>query len=314
MKSCIKKTIIPLLLLFITSVFAQEGQISIKSGVDRDVITIGDRINYHISVTYDKNIDVEYPGLGTNLGAFEIKDYKVFEPEKSDGKIINKVEYIVTTFDTGNFVIPPVSVSYFSSDSVVKELKTDIIKVRVNSVKPSEAEDIKDIKPPVEIEIDYRKYIYYCLAVLGLLGILSFIFYYYKRKKKGKDILPGRKKPIRPAHIEAIEELEKLKNSNLLSEGRIKKFYIVISEIIRIYIERRYFIYTLEMTTTQICDGLYNTDAGSENIELTREFLELCDFVKFAKYIPSEDENKRSIEQAYEIVDRTKTELVLQAV
>ncbi len=308
------KNIILFLLFIITPLIAQEGQISIESGVDRDAITIGDRIKYQISVTHDKDINVEYPGLGDNLGAFEIKGYNVFEPEESASKITNKVEYVVTTFDTGNYVIPSVSVSYFSSDSVVKELITDIIKIRVNSVKPSEAEDIKDIKPPMEIEIDYRKYIYYGLVGLGFLLLVFFIYYYYKKKKKGEEIIPKRKKPLKPAHIEAIEELEKLKNSNLLSEGRIKEFYIIISEIIRRYIERRYFIYALEMTTSQICGELYSTEADNEIIELVYKFLGLCDFAKFAKYIPSDDENKKAVEQAFDIVNKTKFDLTLQPV
>ncbi len=313
MNSYIKKTIIFLLIIFSVS-FAQEGQISIESGVNRDVITIGDRIEYYITVTYDKEINVEYPGLGANLGAFEIKDYNTLDPEETGNKIINKVEYIITTFDTGNYVIPPVTVDYFSSDSVVKSLKTDIINIRVNSVKPSEAKDIKDIKSPLEIEINYKKYVYYGLAIFGFLLLLFFIFYYYKKKKRGKDILPKRKKPIKPAHIEALEELEKLKNSNLLPDGKIKEFYIIISEIIRIYIERRYFIYALEMTTNQICEELYNVDADGENVKLIGEFLDLCDFVKFAKYKPSDDENNKVIEKAEEIVNKTKTEIIFQTI
>ena len=303
-----------LLLFIINPVIAQQGQISISSGVDRDVITIGDLINYNISVAHDKGIKVEYPGLGVNLGAFEIRDYKIFEPEEVDKKIINRVEYIITTFDTGNYVIPPVTVSYFSSDSIEKELKTDIIKIRVNSVKPSEAKDIRDIKPPMEITVDYRRYIYYGLAGLGAVLLAFILIFYFKKRKRGEGIIPKRRKPIKPAHIEAIEELEKIINSNLLSGGRVKEFYIIISEIIRRYIENRYFIYALEMTTNQVYNSLYNIEIDKENIELIYEFLSSCDLVKFAKYIPGEDENKKIIEQAFDVINKTKIEFSFQPV
>ena len=315
MNDCLKKISLFILLLFlINPLIAQEGQISISSAVDRDVITIGDLIHYKVSVTHDKGIKVEYPGLAVNLGVFEIRDYKIFKPEGIDKKIINKVEYIITTFDTGNYIIPPVTVSYFSSDSVKMELKTDIIKIRVNSVKPSEAKDIKDIKTPMEIKLDYRRYIYYGLAGLGAALLAFIVIFYFRKRKRGENIIPKRRKPIKPAHIEALEELEKLKNSNLLSDGRVKEFYIIISEIIRRYIENRYFIYALEMTTNQVCDSLYNIDVGKENMELIYEFLSLCDLVKFAKYVPEESESKKIVEQAFDIINKTKIELSVQPV
>ena len=204
--------------------------------------------------------------------------------------------------------------SYFSSDSIEKELKTNVIKIRVNSVKPSEAKDIKDIKPPMEIKVDYRRYIYYGLAGLGAALLAFILIFYFKKRRSGENIIPKRRKPIKPAHIEAIEELEKLINSNLLSDGRVKEFYIIISEIIRRYIENRYFIYALEMTTNQVYDSLYNIDLDKENIELIYEFLSSCDLVKFAKYIPEEDENKKIIEQAFDIINKTKIEFSFQPV
>lgn len=310
----ILRKILLFLLFLIYPVFSINGQVSIKSSVDRDVITIGDLIHYQISVTHSKDVKVEYPGLGVNLGAFEIRDYATYDPKEEDGNVISKVEYVITTFDTGNYIIPSVAVEYFSSDSVRKELKTDVIKIRVNSVKPSEAKDIKDIKPPLEIKIDYRRYIYYGLVGLVIIGLIIGVIWYLKKRKKGEGVIPKKKKPLKPAHIIAIEELEELKNSNLLSERKFKEFYIIISNIIRCYIENRYFIYALEMTTNQVCENLYNAIKEVEIVELVQEFLSLCDLVKFAKYIPEEDENKKIVEQAFEIVNKTKIELMVQPI
>ena len=306
------KTIIVLLILMLP-VNAQESRIIIESGVDRDVITIGDLIHYQITVKHNRDIAVEYPGLAANLGAFEIRNYTVAEPEKIDDKIISRAEYVITTFDTGNYVIPPVQVGYFSQDSVQKQLRTDIIRIRVNSVKPSEAKDIKDIKSPMVIGIDYKKYIYYGLGGLAFILLVLFIIYYIRKKRRGEEILPKRKKPILPAHIEALEMLEKLRDSSLLEEGKVKEYYILISEIIRCYIEHRYFIYAREMTTYELGSNLHSADAGEEAVSLIRDFLESCDFVKFAKHIPDDDENRKILQQAFDIVNRTKIEYTLAA-
>ncbi len=306
------KTIIVLLILMLP-LSAQESRIIIESGVDRDVITIGGLIHYRITVKHNRDITVEYPGLAANLGAFEIRDYTAAEPEKIDDKIISRAEYVITTFDTGNYVIPPVQVGYFSEDSVQMKLRTDIIKIRVNSVKPSEAKDIKDIKSPMVIEIDYKKYVYYGLGGLAFILLVLFIIYYIRKKRRGEDIIPKRKKPILPAHIEALEMLEKLRDSTLPEEGKVKEYYIQISEIIRCYIEQRYFIYAREMTTYELCSNLRSTDAGEEAVSLISDFLESCDFVKFAKHIPDDDENRNILQQAFDIVNRTKIEYTLAA-
>lgn len=108
--------------------------------------------------------------------------------------------------------------------------------------------------------------------------------------------------------------MEELKKSNLLSEKKFKEFYTVISDIIRRYIENRYFIYALEMTTNQVCDNLYDATKEVEIVELVQEFLSSCDLVKFAKYIPEEDENKKIVELAFEFINKTKIELMVQPI
>ena len=133
-------------------VMSQEPQVSVSSQVDKARITIGDLIEYSITVVHDKDIQIEMPGLGANLGGFDIRDYNVVEPEKRDGMIVSGVQYTISMFFTGEFEIPPLTVAYYTpDDSTAKYLTTEKIKIVVESVKPSEAGDIRDIKTPVEL-------------------------------------------------------------------------------------------------------------------------------------------------------------------
>ena len=54
------------------------GQLSIQTEVDRDRITIGDRITYTVTITRDPELEIVTPGLAANLGQFEIKDNTYF--------------------------------------------------------------------------------------------------------------------------------------------------------------------------------------------------------------------------------------------
>ena len=286
---------------------AQAEDISISSSVDKSRITIGDLVRYRVTVTHDESIQVEMPGLGVNLGGFEIRDYHIQEPYKKDGMIISEADYIISTFFTGEFEIPPLTVSYTTTkDSTIQTLTTEKIQIIVESVKPSEAGDIRDIKPPVEISRDWWQLGRW--LILGgsiiILGVFALIL--YQRKKQGKGLFPQKEEPPWPPHEMAFLNLDHLRHSDLLAKGAIKEYYIEISEIIRRYIEGRYFVIAMEMTTFEVLEGLSDADLSEEEYQLFSEFFSQCDLVKFAKYIPSEKESEEIMNLAFEIVNRTK--------
>ena len=69
-----KNLLIIILLIFcFSNDSAGKGNISLEAKVDRNKIKIGDLIKYSIVVTRDEDVEVEMPGLGANLGAFEIR-------------------------------------------------------------------------------------------------------------------------------------------------------------------------------------------------------------------------------------------------
>jgi hypothetical protein len=178
-------------------------------------------------------------------------------------------------------------------------------------MKPSEAGDIKDIKPPMEIPLNW--WLLLMKAGIGLLiaGLAVGGFLLYRRWKSGKGILPVREEPLKPPHEIALEALDRLKASDLLEKGEIKVFYIELSEIIRRYIGGRYFVVAMEMTTTEVLDGLSAANLRGGDFELFETFFHRCDWVKFAKYIPKTEETSETVQSAYDIVHRTK--IVIEA-
>ena len=295
------------ILLCIQIGFSQQGSISVESKVDRAKITIGDRITYSIIITKDEDVEVEFPEFGANLGSFEILGYNDPEPIKRDGKIALTKEYIISTFVTGEFEIPPATVRFsMKSDTTWQELSTESIKIVVESLQPSEEGDIRDIKSPLELERDYTRLIRIGAVVLVLLLIAVLIYYLIRRRRAGKSLIPIREKPPRPPHEIALDDLDKLTKSDLFEKGEIKLFYIEISDIIRRYIEGRFYIVAVEMTTTELLQNMNEAEIDEDIVQMVAEFLHQCDFVKFAKYIPDDDEHDKTIRLAYDIVNTTK--------
>ncbi len=295
-------------LIFIGFCAAQENRplIEVKSVVDTSHITIGDRITYTLSIDHVDTMRVEKPGEGVHLGQFEIKDYKIYDPVRQEGRILEKFEYVISVFDTGTFVIPPFPVAYFPNDSLgdYKLIEASAITIYVESVIQDEERQLRDVKPPIDIPYDYFL-LFSVISSIILIGALVYLGYrlYLKRKETGYFIKAP--EPPRPAHEVALESLEELLKKDLLSDGLIKEFYSDISEIIRRYIEGRYFIPALEETSREILIELEGQDISEEMLLKAKESLELSDLVKFAKYKPSDEENQNVVSWTREFVEGT---------
>lgn len=103
----------------------------------------------------------------------------------------------------------------------------------------------------------------------------------------------------------AIRALEKLHSRKLWQNGKHKEYYSQLADIVRIYIEQRYGIGAMEMTSDQILDAVRNVN--DERLrEKLRELFGLADLVKFAKLAPTPEDNEQAYFDAYFYVEETK--------
>lgn len=279
--------------------------VSVESRVDKATITIGDTVRYTVRLSRDENVQARWPSLGANLGVFEIRDYDKPEPRREKNRVVEEISYTISTFDTGRFVIPPLAIHYLAPpDTAWRTLNTESLQIYVRSILPSEAGDIRDVKAPWELPRDWRRIILF--AAIGLaVVVLALLGYLWWRKRQGRGLLPQRLEPPRPAHELAREELRQLRTSDLLARGEIKLFYSLLSEIMRRYCEGRYQISALEMTTFELDAELRTAERNRSACDDLRELLEFCDLVKFAKYIPANEEGERLLGRAEAFVAAT---------
>jgi len=140
----------------------------------------------------------------------------------------------------------------------------------------------------------------------NIISIILFAIYYFRRRKQGIPLF--RREQVRPAHEIALEDLMALKEQwpGLFQEGEQKQIFTRVSEILRQYLENRYFLKALEETTSEIKQSLEGINL-SEDISLQiLAVLQFSDLVKFAKFKPSEDDVKSNIEAIEIIIHSTK--------
>ena len=84
-----------------------------------------------------------------------------------------------------------------------------------------------------------------------------------------------------------------------------KVFYSGITDALREYIDARYHIGAMEMTTAEIMNDLKKTDLDEDLQAGLKELFERADYVKFAKFTASDDENAAALPLAVKFVTST---------
>ena len=277
--------------------------VKLKAELDKEELSIGDKVTYSMIVKTKKGVEVEFPEFGENLAGFAIKDFG----EKRHGFFGNlTIEkwYLLDTYVSGTYTIPPALIKYKEpGDEFWEEIQTNEVKVEVKSVLEAQGEavDIRDIKGPILWKSS--RFLIIVLSIVLILALIAAVIFILIRNKRVKEYIV----PKRPAHEIAYEALDNLNKKGIVQEGKIKEYYEELSLIVRYYLENRFSIRAPEMTTEEfLVKARDERVLQYEHKQLLKEFLIHCDLVKFAKYGPSKDEIGKSYEAAKLLIDQTK--------
>lgn len=138
------------------------------------------------------------------------------------------------------------------------------------------------------------------LAVLFVIGI--------RRYKKQGTVL--KKKPEPNPYEVAVRRLENLKSRRLWEQGMEKEYFTLLTDILREYLERRFGINAMEMTTREIITSLSENPEVKEKRSYMRDILDVADFVKFAKVRPLPADNIAAFDNAVKFVEETRPAIV----
>lgn len=225
--------------------------------------------------------------------------------ELPGGRINVTRELLLQSFDSGTYLLNPVKYVSGSETIASNPLVLKVIPVDVDSL--TTIHDYADVVDPSRKLVDYLPDFLadYGAWILALLAVLA-IGYFLLRRYMRREVIAEKKVVVIPPYELAMQELDALKNDKLCEQGQEKEFYTRLTDILRRYLQGRFGINAMEMTTTQIRHIL----ARGEETRLSRrnmeQVLETADFVKFAKVRPLPDDNTRSFRQAIQFVEDTR--------
>ena len=276
-----KKQILFLLSLFVTQLVTAQGGSTIKASVDKNKILIGEPIQLTVEVYLSPESIKKFISIDS-IEHFELLEKPIIDStDKEEGLNIKGV-YKITSFDSGHWVIPSFALS--------KDVKTDTIPVDVVFSDFDPGQDYHDIKDILEANPAEKKAEWWWYAAGGALLLALLLFYLLKKKKSQPVAVP---KVIINPYEEAMKQLEQLQRD----KSETKLYYSKLTDIFRLYIFQKKGILSLQKTTDDLVIQLKSLNLSKEQFDKISQSLRLSDFVKFAKYIPCNEDDSNSFNE-----------------
>jgi hypothetical protein len=281
-----KRLVIYILIINVWQMFSQRIP-AVEIAADTTSIRIGEQVKLSVKAQADTLSFVDFPEM-SEWGKLEVVNSAAVDTlqAKPYRKLLKK--YFVTAWDSGDYVLPSLSVKI--NDSVIK---TDSLHIKVLPVAVDTTQQgLYDFKAPVDVSgddasaIHHSKWSWLWWLLLPVLAALGYVL--YRRRKAGFE---ARKKQLTP-YEKAIRSLEKLQQKKLWLKDQTDLHYLTLTDTLKAYLEDELGISAREKISTELLTELqkYRFENGTyflpELLERLQEMFRRADLAKFAKLNP----------------------------
>ena len=313
-----RKALMYIMLMFSSVALSAQGKVVqmgpsfIQPLQERDSVLIADQLFYGFELSQVEE--------GTQFAFPEIKDtlmtnMRIVKPWQMDTLNTSKARkgqsrmldlrggITVTSFDEGIYYLPPLAVQRRSKDGVIDTLVFDPQKVEIKTM-PIDTATFRphDIKGVIKYPLTFAEVAPWVTGGLALAGLIALVVWLIIRYRRSHDPQYMKKDP---AHIVALRKLDKYRGNKMWAPQMQKAFYSGITDTLREYIAARYGVGAMEMTTAEIFNDMKATDAPADLLAELKDLFERADFVKFAKFTASDEDNAKALPTAVRFVTST---------
>lgn len=253
----------------------------VKASVDKSKILIGEQIRLTLEADIPESQPIRFFSLDS-LPHFEILNAgKTDTTNTRTGTILSRVIQL-TSFDSGQWVIPPF---YLYENLGTDSLTIDVMFSAFDTAQAyHDIKDIIEVSPPKEEKMQW----WWFAVAAALILIVILIIALNKKKKPAPVAIVEKPNPYKIA----LEKLQALQQSNV----EAKEYYTRLVDIFRVYVDEKKGIHSLQQTSDDIIVQLKKLNMPEGVFSKLSQSLQLSDWVKFAKYTPTEAETQKVYE------------------
>jgi hypothetical protein len=284
------------------NIFAQ----SVKTFADKDAILIGEQLQYKVQATFPTGIyKVQWLNIPDSVAHFEVVEKSKIDTTTENNTTMLEQTITLTSFESGRWNTPafPINFDPVKDDTTVN-LFTDSIAINVTYAAADSTNELRDIKPIMEVTVENYLW-YYIAGGIVLLLLAGFLIWKYLKNKKQAPTAVNASK-LSP-YDEAMQSLEKLQQLNLQHPDEIKQYHTGLATLFKLYISRKQNAGIMNKTTGDVLILLADNNLPKENIAAIATTLRLGDAVKFAKFLPPAFESEQSLLSIKETINYLHT-------
>ena len=293
------------------------GRVILKEGsfirpvTERDSILVADRLLYGFELNNVPDSTVlAFPQIANPymqdvlaLPMWQVDTLKVQKIKANNTRLLNiRATIAIQPFEEGTYELPPLFVQRIHSDGTVDTLQFERQTIEVFTMPVDTATFVPhDLREQAGYPVTAAEVLPWVMGfwavTLLVIGLVSWIL---SRRRNAEG--PAFREP---AHITALRKLDKWRGDKFWAPDKQKLFYSGVTDALREYIVARYGVGAMEMTTAEIFEGLRGTDIPADLYQEMKDLFERADFVKFAKYIATPEDNATVLPQAVRFVTST---------
>jgi hypothetical protein len=260
-----------------------------------DSVTVGERIRITHSFIYPDSLRMRIPDE-IDPGTCRILSF-VWRENRTGGEIEITADVSMITLDLEEARLPAIVVDFItpSGDTLVALADEVVVPVRQMT---AGATGPRPLKEQWVAPANFTKWL---PAGLVLLVAAALLVWWLRRRARREIEVPP--EPKLPADYIALTELSRVERMNMLERGEFKKYYTLVTDAIRKYLEARYRVDATDRTTSEL---LAELEDRSYRVDKLDGLLNEADLVKFARLKPGEATGITAMSTAREIVVKTK--------
>ena len=277
-----------------TSVVAQNA----IATVDRKKILLGEQITLNLkleNVATATTAINQWFVINDTFNHLQVSVRKPIDTVEVNGTTSYLQQIAITSFDSGQWVLPALSVSLVQKNNgSIQNLLTDSILIDVLPVNVDSLVNYHDIKEIIDVPVQ-PDYLLYAIIAASII-LLALVAWWLFKKYGGKKNVPPYTAPVH-ALEQALSQLYALQQQLPIQQGHAD-FYTALTSICRQYIMLQLGIKSQQATSDELMVLLGVYLQPQQQRTAFYQLLRLADIVKFAKYIPADDQQQTSITTA----------------
>ena len=301
------------LMAVIWGVVAQDEPVRIVGAAFQpESVLLGDHFELTVEVEAESDsYEVALPMLDEGLAEGRIELVEDVEAERTNlnekGYRLRK-SYRLRSFEPASYGFDSLAVAYTDGSKIDTLFWSGRLTVEVQDIPiDTTRQTIYDIKQPLDAPLlvdEFRGYLWGVVLLGAVVASLVWLVVRALRRSRGKE--EETQLPKEAPHVVAIRSLLVLDSQKLWQNGRYKEYYTRLMDILRSYIDGRFGVGAMEMTTDQIVEAFKELPLSDKQRRELGALLGESDLVKFAKHIPSAETNEAAYYTVYYFVEESK--------